>query len=64
MTRRASETGRTGPALTDPDGGQGKGAGDQPVNPREWVRPGGTVVMDDFTPDAASVVAMLKGAAG
>lgn len=79
-------------------GGQGKGAGDQPVNPREWVRPGGTVVMDDFTPtrewpprhdgrpdaarlhwlehpdllatmistepDAASVVAMLKGAAG
>ncbi len=78
-------------------GGQGKGT-DQAVNPREWVAPGGTIVMDDFTPtrewppmhdgqpdaarlhwlehpdllaamistepDAATVVATLKGAAG
>ena len=78
-------------------GGQGKGP-DQAISPREWLRPGGTIVMDDFTPaldwpplhdgrpdtarlhwlehpellatmistepDAASVVAMLKGAAG
>lgn len=78
-------------------GGQGKGP-DPAISPREWVRPGGTIVMDDFTPtaqwppmhdgqpdiarlywlqhpdmlttmistepDAASVVAMLKGAAG
>jgi predicted O-methyltransferase YrrM len=77
-------------------GGQGKGS-DPAISPREWVRPGGTIVMDDFTPtaqwppmhdgrpdkarlhwlehpdmlttmistdpDAASVVAMLKGAA-
>lgn len=77
-------------------GGQGKGP-DPAISPREWVRPGGTIVMDDFTPtaqwppmhdgqpdtarlywlehpdmlttmistepDAASVVAMLKGAA-
>jgi predicted O-methyltransferase YrrM len=78
-------------------GGQGKGPGDSAVSPRDWVRPGGTIVMDDFTPtaqwppmhegrpdtaqlywlehpdlltsvirtepDAASVVATLKGAA-
>ncbi len=78
-------------------GGQGK-ASDPAISPRDWVRPGGTIVMDDFTPtaewppmhdgrpdaarlywlehrdmlttmistepDAASVVAMLKGAAG
>lgn len=30
-------------------GGQGKGA-DAPVCPREWLAPGGTLVMDDFTP--------------
>lgn len=30
-------------------GGQGKGA-EPPACPREWLRPGGTVVMDDFTP--------------
>lgn len=78
-------------------GGQGKGT-EPAISPREWVRPGATIVMDDFTPtaewppmhngqpdaarlhwlehpemlttmistepDAASVVAMLKGAAG
>jgi predicted O-methyltransferase YrrM len=33
-------------------GGQGKG-GDAPVSPRQWVRPGGTLVMDDFTPMAS-----------
>jgi len=31
-------------------GGQGKGNVTQPLSPREWLRPGGTVVMDDFTP--------------
>jgi predicted O-methyltransferase YrrM len=33
-------------------GGQGKGA-EAPLCPREWLRPGGTVVMDDFTPARA-----------
>jgi predicted O-methyltransferase YrrM len=32
-------------------GGQGKGGSDRvPLAPREWLVPGGTVVMDDFTP--------------
>jgi predicted O-methyltransferase YrrM len=30
-------------------GGQGKGE-DRPVDPLVWLRPGGVVVMDDFTP--------------
>ncbi len=30
-------------------GGQGKGD-DRPIDPLEWLRPGGVVVMDDFTP--------------
>lgn len=30
-------------------GGQGK-ASEPPVSPREWLRPGGIIVMDDFTP--------------
>jgi hypothetical protein len=30
-------------------GGQGKGQ-DWPVDPLLWLRPGGVVVMDDFTP--------------
>lgn len=33
-------------------GGQGKGS-DAPACPREWLRPGGAVVMDDFTPSGA-----------
>ncbi|MEU7867440.1 class I SAM-dependent methyltransferase [Dactylosporangium sp. NPDC049140] len=30
-------------------GGQGKGA-DPPLDPAAWLRPGGLIVMDDFTP--------------
>jgi predicted O-methyltransferase YrrM len=30
-------------------GGQGKG-GEPPASPRDWLRPGGVIVMDDFTP--------------
>jgi predicted O-methyltransferase YrrM len=30
-------------------GGQGKGD-EPPLNPAEWLRPGGVVVLDDFTP--------------
>jgi predicted O-methyltransferase YrrM len=30
-------------------GGQGKGA-EPPLVPRDWLRPGGTLVMDDFSP--------------
>jgi predicted O-methyltransferase YrrM len=30
-------------------GGQGKGA-EPPLDPADWLRPGGVVVMDDFTP--------------
>jgi hypothetical protein len=30
-------------------GGQGKGA-EPPLEPGEWLRPGGVVVIDDFTP--------------
>jgi hypothetical protein len=33
-------------------GGQGKGA-EAPLCPREWLRPGGTLIMDDFTPAQA-----------
>jgi predicted O-methyltransferase YrrM len=33
-------------------GGQGKGS-EAPISPREWLRPGGTLVMDDFTPAAS-----------
>jgi predicted O-methyltransferase YrrM len=33
-------------------GGQGKGS-EPPACPREWLRPGGTVIMDDFAPAAA-----------
>ena len=32
-------------------GGQGKGA-EPPIDVAAWVRPGGTVVLDDFTPSA------------
>jgi predicted O-methyltransferase YrrM len=35
--------------LTLDGGGQGKGT-EPPVSPREWLSPGGTLVMDDFTP--------------
>jgi predicted O-methyltransferase YrrM len=31
-------------------GGQGKDGAGPPASPREWLRPGGTLVMDDFTP--------------
>jgi predicted O-methyltransferase YrrM len=30
-------------------GGQGKGT-DEPLDPADWLRPGGTLVIDDFTP--------------
>jgi predicted O-methyltransferase YrrM len=30
-------------------GGQGKAA-EPPIDPAEWLRPGGVVVLDDFTP--------------
>ncbi len=30
-------------------GGQGK-TGDEPIEPHEWLRPGGLLVIDDFTP--------------
>jgi predicted O-methyltransferase YrrM len=33
-------------------GGQGKGV-EPPICPREWLRPGGTVVIDDFAPTTA-----------
>jgi predicted O-methyltransferase YrrM len=33
-------------------GGQGKG-GEPPVEVADWVRPGGTIVLDDFTPAAS-----------
>jgi predicted O-methyltransferase YrrM len=32
-------------------GGQGKGD-EPPLEPAEWLRPGGVVVLDDFTPGA------------
>jgi predicted O-methyltransferase YrrM len=39
-------------ALLALDGdGQGKGAG-PPIAPRDWLQPGGTLVMDNFTPAA------------
>lgn len=31
-------------------GGQGKGAGDEPIDPAQWLVPGGLIVMDDFGP--------------
>lgn len=31
-------------------GGQGKGPGDEPVDPAQWLVPGGLIVMDDFGP--------------
>jgi len=33
-------------------GGQGK-SGEPPIDPAEWLKVGGTLVMDDFTPTAA-----------
>jgi predicted O-methyltransferase YrrM len=33
-------------------GGQGK-AEEPPISPREWLTPGGALVMDDFTPSAS-----------
>jgi predicted O-methyltransferase YrrM len=49
-----AELRRSGPfALLALDGGgQGKGS-DPPAAPREWLSPGGAVVLDDFTPAAA-----------
>jgi predicted O-methyltransferase YrrM len=32
------------------DGGGGGKSGDEPLDPRRWLAPGGTVVLDDFTP--------------
>ena len=31
-------------------GGQGKGPGDEPLDPARWLVPGGLIVMDDFGP--------------
>jgi predicted O-methyltransferase YrrM len=36
--------------LTLDGGGQGKGDPESALRPREWLVPGGTLVMDDFTP--------------
>ncbi len=33
-------------------GGQRKGAAEAPLRPREWLAPGGMLVLDDFTPVA------------
>ncbi len=35
------------------DGGGGGKSGDEPIGPRRWLAPGGTVVLDDFTPRTA-----------
>jgi predicted O-methyltransferase YrrM len=35
------------------DGGGGGKSGDDPIEPRRWLAPGGTVVLDDFTPRTA-----------
>jgi predicted O-methyltransferase YrrM len=35
------------------DGGGGGKSGEHPVDPRRWLTPGGTVVLDDFTPRTA-----------
>ena len=32
------------------DGGGGGKSGEAPIEPRRWLAPGGTVVLDDFTP--------------
>jgi predicted O-methyltransferase YrrM len=32
------------------DGGGGGKQGEPPVSPREWLRPGGSLVLDDFSP--------------
>jgi predicted O-methyltransferase YrrM len=32
------------------DGGGGGKSGEEPIDPRRWLAPGGTVVLDDFTP--------------
>jgi predicted O-methyltransferase YrrM len=32
------------------DGGGGGKSGEAPIDPRRWLAPGGTVVLDDFTP--------------
>ncbi|ETA71015.1 hypothetical protein ActroDRAFT_0033 [Actinospica robiniae DSM 44927] len=31
-------------------GGQGKGPDDGPIDPAQWLAPGGLIVMDDFSP--------------
>ena len=54
-SRSSTATGRTWPAhgpfdlLVLDGGGQGKGA-EPPLNPAHWLRNGGTLVIDDFTP--------------
>jgi predicted O-methyltransferase YrrM len=35
------------------DGGGGGKSGEEPIDPRRWLAPGGTVVLDDFTPRTA-----------
>ena len=35
------------------DGGGGCKSGEAPIEPRRWLAPGGTVVLDDFTPRTA-----------
>jgi predicted O-methyltransferase YrrM len=35
------------------DGGGGGKSGEVPIEPRRWLAPGGTVVLDDFTPRTA-----------
>jgi predicted O-methyltransferase YrrM len=35
------------------DGGGGGKSGEEPIEPRRWLAPGGTVVLDDFSPRTA-----------
>jgi len=51
LTGDWSELERHGPFdLLALDGGGGGKSGEEPIDPRRWLVPGGTVVLDDFTP--------------
>jgi predicted O-methyltransferase YrrM len=54
LTGDWSELERHGPFdLLALDGGGGGKSGEEPIDPRRWLAPGGTVVLDDFTPRTA-----------
>ena len=51
LTGDFSELEASGPFdLLALDGGGGGKSGEEPIEPRRWLTPGGTVVLDDFTP--------------